>query len=241
MRWMLALIAAPWLLSSAPAFAQDDEEEAESPSRVKVRSSKEGIVREINRGFYVRASAGSTIYLMNRAKILRPGTTLDLVVGGDFIDKEKASAAFEFTFGQAIHNGQAFDQQGDLGYGPSQLIQGDIHTFSLLVGVEGSAYPVRRLGIGGHIGGGVMFVPLLMNRQYYDEEVVGLSQGDGAWGGPQNAPTVHNGVKPVIYVGPTIEYYTKLSHLSFGLDADVVFPIGLDLGLKITGFLKYSF
>lgn len=229
MRCLPALLA---LLVSAPALAQD-------APRARAASAKEGVVREIERGFYLKANAGSTIFLMNRGAILRPGTTLDLTLGGDFLDKEKVSASFDFTFGQAIHNGMPFDRQGELGYGPNQLIEGDIHTFALLVGVEASAYPVRRLGIGGHIGGGVTFVPLLMNRQYYDEEVVGLSQGDGAWGGVR--PGVHQGVRPTIYAGPTIEYYTKLSHFSFGLDVDVIFPIGLDLGLKATGFLKYTF
>jgi hypothetical protein len=41
--------------------------------------------------------------------------------------------------------------------------------------------------------------------------------------------------------GPTFEYYTKLSHFSAGIDVDVFYAIGFDLGLNATGNLKYTF
>lgn len=220
-------------LAAAPAVAEEGREAAR-----REKKEADGTVREINRGVYLRASVGSTGYLGARSSLLRFGTTLDLSVGGDFIDKPGLSASAEFTFSQAIHNGVPYDQQ-DPALGPNRLIQGDIHTLAPMVGIEVSGYPVRRFGIGGRIGGGVMFVPLLMNRQYYDLEVVGTSGSSGAWRGQR--PAVHQGPKPVIYAGPTIEYYTKLSHFSLGLDADFIVPIGLDFGMKITGYFKYTF
>ena len=41
--------------------------------------------------------------------------------------------------------------------------------------------------------------------------------------------------------GPTFEYYTKLSHFSVGLDADVFYAFTFDLGASVTGYLKYTF
>jgi hypothetical protein len=254
MRRFLSLLALSGALA-APSFAQDRvdlDSDGRSRSRRASRQAAEAeVVREVERGVYVRAAVGSTIYLGNRGvgarrftggpAIVRAGTTLTLTVGGDVLDREKASVSVEGTFYQGLHNGLSFQDQGALGLTNNLLVQGDIHTFGLMIGAEGSYYPVRRFGIGGHIGGGIGIVPLLMNRLYYDEEVVGLGQGDGAWGGPANAPAVHNGVKPMIYVGPTFEYYTKLSHFSFGVDLDFLMVIGLDYGLVATGYFKYTF
>jgi hypothetical protein len=244
---MRQLVSALLLSSSfASSVGWAAEEDAEDDKKKSRSADSAEVVREIERGPYVRANVGSTAYIGSRRQILRAGTTLDIAVGGDVVDKEKLSVSVEGTLSQALHNAAlTYDNQGILlgqgQIGPQQLIQGDIHTFGLLLGVEASAYPVRRLGIGGHLGGGVTFVPLLMNRDYYATDVVGAAQGDGAWGGPQNQPAVHQGPKPTIYVGPTIEYYTKLSHFSIGLDVDFIYTIGLDLGLKPTGYFKYTF
>lgn len=249
-----AALATLALLGSATvaepvAHAQDrvdlDEDGRKSRRKVTRKDLESAVVREIERGFYLKANAGTSIYFLNRGSILRPGTTLTLTVGQDVLDKDKISAGWEVSFYQAIHNGLPFEDQGDLfGADPNarnRFIQGDIHTLGFLVGGEVSAYPVRRLGIGGQIGAGVVLVPLLMDKFYYDTEVVGDAQGGGAWGGPQNRPPVHQGPKPAVYAGPTLEYYTKLSHFSLGIDLDAIFVIGLDLGFMGTGFFKYTF
>jgi hypothetical protein len=245
MRLILTLLSLTTALASAPAFAQEDldldGDDRKSSRRDSKRKVQSEVVREVERGTYVKAGGGTTVYLMNRADLLRGGTTVNLAVGRDFIDKDKFSFAAEFTFHSALHNGESYITQGAAGLGPDRLIQGDIHTFSMLLGAEASAYPIRRFGIGARFGAGVMFVPILMDRSAYDSEVVGLSQNQGAWNGPQNAPGVHNGALPMIYAGPTFEYYTKLSHFSIGLDADIIFPIGLDLGASIALFFKYTF
>lgn len=246
MRKLLPTILLASLIAPTFAWAAGEDEPDEDRPAAKKGATKDVVVREIQRGPYIRTNVGTTAYIGSRRQILRAGTTLDISFGGDVVDKDKLSVSVEGTFSQALHNAAlTYDQQGVLlgqgQIGTNQLIEGDIRTFGALLGVEASAYPVRRFGVGGHLGGGVTFIPLLMNRQFYDQDVVGLSQGDGAWGGPQNRPKVHSGPKPTIYVGPTFEYYTKLSHFSIGADIDFVYTIGLDMGLKATGYFKYTF
>jgi hypothetical protein len=205
------------------------------------RGGEEGVIREIERGPYVQANIGSTFYLGAR-RFLRPGTTVDLTVGGDVVDKDKLSVAVQFTLSQAMHlSALNYEGQPANGVGLNGLIQGNTYTLGAYLGAKASAYPIRRLAVGGHLGAGVMAVPLLMDRASYDEVVVGLGNGDGAWGGPANAPAVHRGVKPTLFAGPHIEYYTKLSHFSLGVDVDFIYAIGMDFGGKATGFFKYTF
>lgn len=235
-----------WLLvammgaASVDAVAEDfdlDEPDRKRAKRLRQSDFEDTIVREIERGYYLKAGAGSTIYFLYHRGALKPGTTLSLAVGGDFLDKEKLSAAWEFNFGQALHNGWVYADQAAAAsagaYNPNYYFQGDIHSFSLLLTGEVSFYPVRRVGIGVRGGGGVMFTPLLMGRQAYEQVV--LPQ----WGG--QVPNVHNAPHPVVMFGPTFEYYTKLSHFSIGLDVDWLFSIGFDMGVMMQGYLKYTF
>ena len=62
---------------------------------------------------------------------------------------------------------------------------------------------------------------------------------EDAWN--NNRPTVHDQPHPVVIGGPTIEYYTKLSHFSVGIDVDASYAVGFDLGLSTTGTVKYTF
>ena len=41
--------------------------------------------------------------------------------------------------------------------------------------------------------------------------------------------------------GPAFEYYSKLAHFSVGLDADIFYAIGFDLGANAIGYMKYTF
>jgi len=196
------------------------------------------IIREIERGYYAKAMVGATSYLATMSGIIRTGTALSLAVGNDFMDTENSSMAWEVAFYQGIHNGMHFEQQGMLlnqgGMDPGQLVQGDTHAFGLLVNGEYSTYPNRRFGIGARAGAGILLTPLLMQGDYYRDDVV-----NGEWNGYN--PTVHSQPHPVFFAGPTIEYYTKLSHFSVGADVDVSYAIGIDLGLSAQGYLKYTF
>ena len=145
----------------------------------------------------------------------------------------------EAMFFQGIHNGCYYDLQasGECPGAPGQpgpLIQGDLRTYTLAAVYEASTYPGRRFGIGVRAGGGILFSPLLMNEEYFNDEVV-VEAWDGA------NPGYHGSPHPVVIGGPTFEYYTKLSHFSVGIDADVFYALGFDLGTSVTGNLKYTF
>lgn len=229
---MLVLSA---LIFSTTALAQDDAADAADEARTAAATTEEEI-REIARGYYLKSDIGSTIYLLTYGGGLLSGVmTVDLAVGSDFIDNERNSVAWEVIFSQSLLNGVKFDQQPAIGLPANQYLQGDLHTFSGLAVVEPSIYPTRRFGVGVRVGGGVMYSPLLIEAEQYQTEVVGE-----AWGGV--ASSIDGGVMPVILVGPTIEYYTKLSHFSVGADIDAQYVIGLnDLGIVPKGYLKYTF
>jgi len=228
------LLTAPLLLPGA-AFAQDEEyddldgegEERQKPTKTKRRPE----VREIVRGTYAKSNVGGSLYLGTFSGVVNPGTNVGLSVGHDFLDQERMSASFEGGFNQGIHNGAYYEEQAAIG-GP--FVQGDLRTYSLTGLFEFSLYPSRRFGVGLRAGGGVLFSPLLMDEAAYAEEVV-----QGAWGG--NDPGYHSAPHPLAMGGPTLEYYTKLSHFSAGLDVDVFYAIGFDLGANVTGYLKYTF
>jgi len=231
----LALILALSTLS-ASAYADDqgvtDIDSDKSKSKSSARKSRQ--VREVTRGFYVKANVGTLIFMGPRggAGLLEPGTAIALTLGQDFVDKEKSSMAWEVFFHQSLNNGAQYFVQN--GLGPNQLIQGDIHTFTGGAAFEYSVYPTRRLGVGIRAGGGVTMVPLLMLEEEYLATVV-----QDNWGG--QIPAVHAGPVPMAVAGPTLEYYTKLSHFSVGVDAQFAFYVGLDFGVDATGFLKYTF
>jgi hypothetical protein len=243
---LLALTLTAPLLAPSSSLAQDEDYDdlddlgaAKKPK--KKRDMRRPEVREIVRGFYAKSNVGGSLYLLDFNGVIFPGTNVGLSAGQDFIDQERFSAAWEFGFNQGIHNGCSYEEQaspeGCNGQGPGPGIQGDLRTYTIQALLEGSVYPTRRIGIGMRVGGGVLLSPLLMDETYYQTEVVG-----GVWataGIPDGG--YHDGPHPVVMGGPTIEYYTKLSHFSVGMDGDAFYAIGFDLGAIITGYLQYTF
>jgi hypothetical protein len=234
----LALFAAP------AAFAADYDDLDSSEGGQEAKEPKErgmgrdAVVREIVKGTYAKAQVGGALYLGNFMGFVSPGTAIGLAVGQDFVDQEKKSMAWEVAFTQGINNGCHYELQADgtCGGAPGEAppyIQGDIRTYTFSALVEYSVYPNRRFGIGGRVGGGVLLSPLMMDEEYYQSEVL------DTWGIAD--PGYHNAPHPVVMGGPTFEYYTKLSHFSAGVDVDVVYSLGFDLGLNATGNLKYTF
>lgn len=237
----LALALLTSLVVPAVAHAQDEEgyEEEEDGAGKKRRGVESaGQIREIARGFYAKTNVGAGLYLGSFSQFVNPGTYVGLAVGQDFVDNEKQSMAWEISLGQGLHNGADAITQSDygcytLGTGSAPCTQGDLRTYTLAANYEFSYYPTRRVGIGVRAGAGVMFSPLLIEPGAYEEEIIGkYFLGD---------PGLHNAPKPVVFGGPTFEYYTKLSHFSVGVDVDVFYGIGWDLGLNATGALKYTF
>jgi hypothetical protein len=239
---LLALTLTAPLLAPSSSLAQDEDYDdldelgaAKKPK--KKRDMRRPEVREIVRGLYAKSNVGGSLYLLDFSGVVFPGTNVGLSAGQDFIDQERFSAAWEVGLNQGIHNGCSFEEQVD-GCGgsgvPGPFIQGDLRTYTIQALLEGSVYPTRRIGIGMRVGGGVLFSPLLMDEAYYQQEVVVET-----WGG--NDGGYHDGPHPVVMGGPTVEYYTKLSHFSVGMDVDAFYAVGFDLGANITGYLKYTF
>lgn len=248
---MRNLLAVALLLAPAPiAYAAEDYEDLDSEGKTKKprptdedeedKPAREEVIREIERGVYFKSNVGATAYLLTYGatpygSVLASGTSLSFAVGQDFVDNEKNSMAWEVAFDQGVHNGLnwQYTAQGinNNTINPNAAIQGDTRTFRLLGNVEYSVYPSRRLGVGGRLGGGVMYAPLLMGRVAFQDEVA-----------PDFGSTlpVHSTPHPLGFGGATFEYYTKLSHFSVGADVDVSYALGFDLGLSTTGYFKYT-
>lgn len=214
-------------LGAPVAAAQDLDEDS---SRQRSREFENEVVREIVRGVYLKAGAGSNQFLLNYSGVIRPVLASNLTVGQDFIDRERMSVAWEVSFAQALHNGPKFEELPSF----PGVVQGDIHTFGALAAIEASGYLTRRFGVGIKAGGGITMVPVLMESTAYEAEVV-----INSWGGVPSA--AHSGPLPTFGGGPTIEYYTKLSHFSVGADIEAIYIVNLDLALAPSGWLKYTF
>lgn len=228
----LSKALAPVLLCgiTSTAVAQDDGD------RRRARDFESEIVREVERGIYLKSNIGSTVFFNTHGQTRFDGSglfsgvvALGIGVGSDIIDRERFSAAIEGQFNQALLNGPRTEELGQF----SDLAQGDIHMMGGTVAFEASTYVTRRFGIGGRAGGGVTIVPLLVDELEYNETILPL-----VGGAPQ---ALHQGAKPTVIVGPTIEYYTKLSHFSVGADVDLLVILGLDVGAYPSGYLKYTF
>jgi hypothetical protein len=233
---LAVLMSGPFVSTNAVAQTYDDlDGEQESRKPTKQKKQRE-VVREIAKGTYAKANVGSAIYLGQFAPIVSPGTSLGLAVGQDFLDHERKSMAWEVAFFQGINNAATYQEQAEVFgcYEIGTCIQGDLRTYTFVGLVEFSLYPTRRIGVGLRAGGGILFAPLLMNEEAYQTDVVHETWNDFA-------PTYHEQPHPVVMGGPTFEYYTKLSHLSIGLDVDIFYAVNFDLGMSITGAMKYTF
>lgn len=229
------LLSAPFVSMDASAQTYEDLDGADEPRARKKKSKQNEVVREIVKGTYAKANVGTAMYLGTFAPIVSAGTSLGMAVGQDFLDHEALSMAWEIGFFQGIHNAATYQDQAEMGcFETGTCIQGDLRTYTIVGLVEASWYPTRRIGLGVRAGGGLLFAPLLMNEEAYQTEVV-----EGTWQGFR--PDYHEQPHPVVMGGPTIEYYTKLSHLSFGVDTDIFYAVNFDLGMSITGAIKYTF
>ena len=204
----------------------------------EVRPQREEVVREVVKGLFAKANVGTAVFLGSFASngATKAGTATTIGIGSDFVDQEKFSMAWEISFMQGIHNGMPYDIQADScqhAGGVFPCHQGDLRTYSFIANLEASTYPSRRIGIGGRVGVGLLISPLLIDESAYQTEVIPEFGGiDPGW---------HSGPKPIFAAGPTFEYYSKLSHFSVGIDADVFYGIGWDLGINATGYFKYTF
>ena len=230
----VTLLAGTLLSSTAHAQSYEDLDNSGGEGAVEVQQSE--VVREIVRGTYAKANVGAGFYLGQFASTVSAGTSVGMSFGGDFIDQKTHSMAWEVAFFQGINNGAHYEDQAAAGCAQQgNCIQGDLRTYIFLGLGEASWYPTRRVGVGIRAGVGILISPLLIDEKYYQEAVVQDTWGLGA------APTYHDVMHPVVVGGPTVEYYTKLSHFSVGVDTDVFMAMGFDIGASATGYMKYTF
>lgn len=251
---LLALTVSGVSLMAADVASAQDLDNLDEPQGKKKKDKKkkeeaviasDEIVREIERGLFIKANAGMSAWLLRYGSqgpglgsMVRPGSTVALTLGQDFVDEPNRSMAWEVILHQGVHNGMDYREQAALArqglISQADFMQGDTRTFALMAAYEFSGYPSRRLGVGFRAGAGVMLTPLLMQSQLYTTEVEGE-----AWG---TRSTFHSSPHIPVFAGPTIEYYTKLSHFSVGIDADVGFIVDIqELTVNTTGFMKYTF
>lgn len=235
----LALLQSP---AASVAFASDDDEssdleesEEDKGKKRKSTSKKQTQVREITRGFYAKADVGVAAFVLPPfSQSISSGTLVSLSLGQDFVDTERLSMAWEVALAQGLHNGietqVEFVPDGCLTGGA--CTEGDLRTYTLQLNYEVSTYVTRRVGVGLRAGGGLMYSPLLMDSEYYATTVVPLYGGQAG---------ISNAFVPMVFGGPTLEYYTKLSHFSVGIDVDAAYYIGWSLAVNAAGTLKYTF
>jgi hypothetical protein len=227
-------------LSASPLSASDDLEEEEGESsggRSRSSSLASGTVREIQRGFFGKSNVGGIGYLpvsgVGLGGTTHAGTLVGLSLGQDFVDQEKMSMAWELGVLQGLNGGEEYFVQSSVGCGAMACTEGDLRSYSVEVSYEFSYYPVRRIGLGVKVGGGILYSPLLMFSTSYAEEVLpdygGIDYG------------YHNAVHPFGGGGLTFEYYTKLSHFSVGGEGGVFYGVGWGMGWTGSGYLKYTF
>lgn len=243
----LALLQSP---AASVAFASDDDESSDleesdedKGKKRKSSSKKQTQVREITRGFYAKTDVGVAFFVLPPfSQSISSGTLVSLSLGQDFVDNERSSMAWEVALSQGLHNGIDVDNQEitvvdgcvnpeDLS-GRGACTEGDLRTYTLQLNYEASTYLTRRVGIGLRVGGGVMYSPLLMDSAYYTDTVLPEYQGQAG---------IANAIVPMVFGGPTLEYYTKLSHFSVGIDVDAAYYIGWSLAVNAAGTLKYTF
>ena len=144
---------------------------------------KDEIVREIERGLYLKSNLGSTLFMNTHGIVRSTGgpllsgvMTVQIGIGQEFVDKERFSLAWEADLYQGLFNGPILQELYVEAARP--LVQGDVHILGGVAGIEASVYPTRRLGLGLLAGGGVYVMPLLM-----EEAAAGAGTGPSTFAG----------------------------------------------------------
>lgn len=202
---------------------------AREASAADEKKDKDEVVREVERGFFAKSGIGSTLMAGGASGVLSGVMTVQLGIGQEVVDQERFSIAWSADYHQSLFNGPILEQ---LPLVPP-ISQGDIHVFGGLAGLEASFYPTRRLGVGAELQGGVFLAPVLMEPTAYQEQVVALLGVE---------PAANAGPIPVFGLTPTLEYYTKMSHFSVGVDAQILYWLPISgIGITPMGFMKYTF
>ena len=232
------------LLPPEDAFAADDDDDGGgsgssdggdldggASKAAKKSTGPTRRVREVVKGFYSRIGIGYLAW-PNLTTSLGTGATsggnaFDIAFGGDVVDQLGFTFTIEGDFFQGINNGVASNECGC-----ESPVQGDFRTIGGMgrarFGFNFGGRKIRRWSAYAQVGGGVFVAPSLRPD----------SQGT------VDAGRIHDGPGGIITGGGGLEYYTRLAHISVGVDFSVYVLVGKSvtpIGLAPTFFLKYTF
>ncbi len=193
-------------------------------------------VREVVKGAYAKLNFGPLIWLPPISGFTSStGTEMDISFGYDVLDRLNFTLTVEASFFQLVTNGDGVSI--DLPF--ASPIQGDFRVFGGMAAIRAGpnigGKRVKRLSIAVHAGGGVGYSPPLVDMQSQNVNArIAAGYGYIMQGRPLG----------IIQAGAGVEYYTRLSHFSLGLDLDFDVLLGgpvIGMGLGINAFVKYTF
>ena len=193
-------------------------------------------MREVVKGAYLKVNLGPLIWLPSISNYTSTtGTEMDISFGGDVVDTLNFTLSVEGSFFQVITNGDGVSTE--IGAQIGSPIQGDFRVFGGIGGVRFAGNlggkRVKRFSISGHVAGGVGYSPPLVDladTRVISRMAYGYIMQDRALG--------------IIQGGAGLEYYTRLSHFSLGLDIDFNVLVGGPIpamGIGTNFFAKYTF
>jgi hypothetical protein len=202
-------------------------------------------VREVVKGAYLKVNLGPHFWLPPISSVTSTsGTEVDFSFGYDVVDRLPFTLAVELSFVQLITNGQGLNDeltyQALLANGIAPVIQGDFRviggTAALRLGPNFGGKKVKRASFMVQLGGGAGYSPALV--KFDDLNISGRIANNGY------RYIMQGRVLGIIAPGLGIEYYTKLSHFSVGLDVGSNIILGgpvpaISAGLEV--FVKYTF
>ncbi len=223
---------------------QPDEDD-EPRSRQGTTRKKKRKTREVVKGAYLKMNVGPVFWLPPiSSSTPTSGTELDFSFGYDVVDKLPFTLTIEASFTTLITNGTGINDeaafQALLAAGIVPTIQGDFRVFggtvNLRLGPNFGGRKTKRAHFCIQVGGGGAYSPALIDLQ--DPVIINRANANGL------GYVMQGRFLGIITPGLGIEYYTKLSHFSLGLDIDADIILGgpsAAIGIGANFFAKYTF
>ncbi len=224
----------------------DSQPEDTSSSRQGTsKKKKRRATREVVKGAYLKMNVGPIFWLPPISNVTTTsGTELDFSFGYDVIDRLPFTLTVEASFSTIITNGTGINDnesfQALLEAGIAPTIQGDFRVFAgtvnVRLGPNFGGRKTKRANFSIQVGGGGGYSPPLIDLK--DAEIQNRMNAN-------NLGFIMQGrFLGLITPGLGIEYYTKLSHFSIGLDVDANIILGGPapaIGIGADFFAKYTF
>ena len=191
--------------------------------------------REVVRGGYAKASIGYQGWFTT--PYVSYGSSFAFGGGYEFVDQLAFTIGAEGNFHLATVNGLSGTSSTGPGTSP---VQGDFQSlaglFSLRGAVNFGGRQVKRIQLNIRAGGGVWYSPEARDLEDIDNPLLGFGVSP------------HGRAIPAIDAALGIEYYTRLSHFSVGVEGEMLGLINPSPGLggfvpaiNINVTLKYNF